>query len=161
MKLRNLITFGGITLSALGVGLAIKSFLPQRFATDPWYEAKEPAAPLDTSTFPQIEVTFLRCGSVTIPEFVAVRGTFSLAPRVISYSAVLVRHPKATFLYDTGLCSDISAFVAGKPLLFRRTLGNFQFEQSLSSHLKSIGIQSKESNLDFALLSHLHWDHVS
>ena len=159
MKLRNLITFGGITLSALGVGLALKSFLPQRFATDPWYEAKEPAAPLDISTLPQVEVTFLRCGSVAIPEFVAVRGAFSLAPRVISHSAVLVRHPKATFLYDTGLCSDISTFVADTSLLFRKTLGNFQLEQSLGSHLKSMGMESID--LDFALLSHLHWDHVS
>src|SRR6266513_15890 len=141
MKLRNLVAFSSITLGTLGAALAIKSFLPQRFATAHWYEAEEPAPPLDTSTFPQVEVMFLRCGSVAIPEF------------------VLVRHPKATFLYDTGLSSDISAFVADRSLLFRKTLGNFQFEKSLSSHLKSMGMES--TDLDFALLSHLHWDHVS
>ena len=158
MKLRNLVAFSSITLGTLGAALAIKSFLPQRFATADWYEAVKPAPPLDTSTFPQVEVTFLRCGSIAIPEFVAVRGAFPPVPRIISHSAVLVRHPKATFLYDTGLCSGISALVADKSLLFRKTIGNFQFEQSLSSHLKNIGM---ESDLDFALLSHLHWDHVS
>src|SRR5712692_7856359 len=159
MKLRNLVAFSSITLGTLGAALAIKSFLPQRFATAHWYEGEEPAPPLDTSTFPQVEVMFLRCGRVAIPEFVAVRGAFSPIPRIISHSAVLVRHPKATFLYDTGLSSDISAFVADRSLLFRKTLGNFQFEQSLSSHLKSMGMGSID--LDFALLSHLHWDHVS
>src|SRR5437588_1808160 len=159
MKLRNLVAFSSITLGTLGAALAFKSFLPQRFATAYWYETEEPAPPLDTSTFPQVEVMFLRCRSVAIPEFVAVRGAFSPIPRIISHSAVLVRHPKATFLYDTGLCSDISAFVADRSLLFRKTLGRFQFEQSLSSHLKSMEMESID--LDFALLSHLHWDHVS
>ena len=181
MKLRNLMAVGSITLGTLGAALAIKSFLPQRFATGHRYETEEPVPPLDTSRFPEVEVTFLRCGSVAIPEFVAVRGAFSPVPRILSHSAVLVRHPKATFLYDTGLCSGISTFVASRSLLFRKILGKFQFEQSLSSHLKRMGMEisapirlandadassfaqarRKESNLDFALLSHLHWDHVS
>jgi glyoxylase-like metal-dependent hydrolase (beta-lactamase superfamily II) len=161
MKLRNLLTLGGITLGAFGLGLVIKSFLPQRFptATAPWYQTREPALPLDTSAFPEVEVSFLRCGSVAIPTPVAVRGAFSLAPCLIAYSAVLVRHPKATFLYDTGLCSDISAFLTDQPLLFRKTLANFKFEQSLADHLRQQGLA--RSDIDFALISHLHWDHVS
>src|SRR5438045_1910505 len=136
MKLRNLVTLGGITLGALGLGLVIKSFLPQRFptATAPWYQRREPALPLDTSAFPEVEVSFLRCGSIAVPEPIAVRGAFSLAPRLIAHSAVLIRHPKATFLYDTGFCSDISVFLADQPFLFRKTLANFKFEQSLTSH---------------------------
>src|ERR1700737_172285 len=91
MKLRKLVTLGGITLSVLGLGMAVKSLMPQQFATFPLQdtgdEVKE-STPLDTSTFPAVEVSFLRCGSVAIPELVAVRGAFSLAPRVISHSAV-------------------------------------------------------------------------
>ncbi len=162
MKLRKLATLGGLTLGAVGLGLAIKSLLPQHFATfppqDTWDKANG-STPLDISTFPTIEVSFLRCGSVAIPELVAVRGAFSLAPRVISHSAVLVRHPKATFLYDTGLSSAIFTYLADQSLFFRKTLANFQLEQSLSNHLQSRGIQ--QSELDFVLLSHLHWDHVS
>ncbi len=184
MKLRKLVTLGGITLGALGLGMAIKSLMPQHFATFPpqdiWDEAKE-STPLDISTFPAIEVSFLRCGSIAIPELVAVRGAFSLAPRVISHSAVLIRHPKATFLYDTGLSSAIFTYLADQSLFFRKTLANFQLEQSLGSHLQSRGIQQSEietqsnndagasrirsvaqrGRLDFVLLSHLHWDHVS
>jgi glyoxylase-like metal-dependent hydrolase (beta-lactamase superfamily II) len=72
---------------------------------------------------------------------------------------VLIRHPRATFLYDTGFCNHISSFLSGTPLLFRKTMGSFHFEQSLSSHLQQLGMQPRD--LDFALISHLHWDHVS
>ncbi|GAC1568508.1 MAG: MBL fold metallo-hydrolase [Ktedonobacteraceae bacterium] len=107
---------------------------------------------------PEVEVSFLRCGGTTIYEWIAVRGGL-FAPLDIAHSAVLVRHPKATFLYDTGLCSDISLYLANRSWLFRKTLGRFALEQSLSSHLKSLGLE--RDGIDFVLLSHLHWDHVS
>lgn len=159
MKLRKLAALSGIAAGALGAGLAIHTFLPQRFPVEaPWYE-KEPAARLDTSALPQIDVAFLRCGSVTLPEAIAVRGASLLVPRVITYSAVLVRHPQATFLYDTGLCANIAEYFADQSLFVRTLLGSFQFEQSLHSHLTAMGIGRAE--IAFTLLSHLHWDHVS
>jgi N-acyl homoserine lactone hydrolase len=161
MKVKQLVTWGGLTLGALGVGivgLAIKSLLPQRFLTDDWVEGK-PGLPLDTTNCPEVEVSFLHCGSISIPEFVATRGAFTLTPRVIAYSAVLIRHPQALFLYDTGLSTDIYTYMVDQTLFFRKTLGNFQFERSLASHLEERGVE--RSDLDFALLSHLHWDHVS
>src|SRR5712691_2802431 len=158
MKLRNWVTLGGLTLGALGVGVGVRSFLPQRWDTVRWPEMEGNAAPLDTSTFPRIDVSFLRCGLATVPELVAVRGAL-FTPCALSYGAVLVRHPRGTFLYDTGLCSDIYTFLVGQPFIFRKTLANFEFEQSLSGHLKRVGVE--RSDLDFAILSHLHWDHVS
>ena len=155
--LRNWLKFGGIAAGAIVLAPLVKSFLPQRFDTESWYETGTPSTAPDLSTFPGMEITFLRCGSTTIPEAIAVRGG-SFAPTVISHSAVLVRHPKATFLYDTGLCSGIFSYLAGQPLLFRKTLANFAFEQSLLSHLVGAGLHA--GAIDFALLSHLHWDHV-
>ncbi len=157
MRIRNLAMVGAVSLGALGVGMAIKSFLPQRFTID--YEQRRPEQLLNSSRFPEIEVTFLQCASVTWPECVMVRGAFSLAPCHIAYSAVLIRHPQATFLYDTGLCGDIYLFLREQPFFFRSTLAKFTFEQSLAGHLKHQGLQS--SDLDFALISHLHWDHIS
>lgn len=153
------------TLGAVGAGLAVKSFLPQRFRLDAWNEydtLPAPAANGDgrSSTgegAPEVEVSFLRCGVTAVPECVAVRGA-GFARIDIAYSAVLVRHPKATFLYDTGLCNDISLYLANQPWLFRNTLASFALEQSLSGHLRLLGL---ERGIDFALLSHLHWDHVS
>lgn len=154
----------GVTAGALGVGMVVKSFLPQRFALDTWdgeaLKLSEERAQESQTTLelPDVDVAFLRCGTATVPEWVAVRGGL-FAPVDISHSAVLVRHPKATFLYDTGLCTDIYAYLANQSFLFRKTLANFVFEQSLSSHLKSLGLE--RGGIDFALLSHLHWDHVS
>jgi N-acyl homoserine lactone hydrolase len=159
MKPRSLFALGSISLATFGVGLALRSFMPQRFDTESWSDIEATTSRDNTATLPEVDITFLRCGSVTIPGFIAVRGTLSFAPRVISHSAVLIRHPKATFLYDTGLCAEVSAYVEQQPLLFRKTLGNFRLEQSLTSHLQQL--QMTAHDIDFVLLSHLHWDHVS
>ncbi len=159
MKLRNWVKLGALSLGTLGMAFAIKSFLPQRFDTTEWPTPKQRVAPPAMASLPAIEVEFLRCGSVTIPECIAVRGALSVAPRVISHSAVLIRHPRATFLFDTGLCADVYTYLINQSLLFRKTLANFTLEQPLRNHLQRLGIGYGE--LDFALLSHLHWDHVS
>ena len=162
MKRRNWVALAAAAAGAVSIGLAAKSFLPQRFQLDTWDDTFPLLAPAEqkesggSAELPEVEVSFLRCGLTTVPECVAVRGGL-LAPVDIAYSAVLVRHPKATFLYDTGLCNDISLYLANQPWLFRNTLANFAHEQSLNGHLRSLGL---EQGIDFALLSHLHWDHV-
>jgi N-acyl homoserine lactone hydrolase len=157
VKIRNLALAGAISLGAVGAGLALKSFLPQKFPV--MHELEQPERMLDTAAFPAIEVSFLRCGSVTWPEAVMVRGTSLLAPCRVGYSAVLIRHPKAIFLYDTGLGGDIYLFLREQSLFFRSTLARFTFEQSLAGHLQRLGVRL--SDLDFALISHLHWDHIA
>ena len=159
MKLRNWVKLGALSLGTFGMGLAVKSFLPQRFPTAGWPTAQERTVRPDVASLPAVEIEFLRCGSVTIPECIAVRGAMSFAPRMITHSAVLIRHPRATFLYDTGLCADVYTYLVSQSLLFRKTLANFTLEQSLHDHLQRLGIGY--GDLDFALLSHLHWDHVS
>ena len=156
MQLRHWLALGGGALSALGAGLLLNSFLPQKFATVDTV-AQEPI--LKREALPDIDVTFLRCGSVAVPEFLVVRGAFSLAPRKISHSAVLIRHPKGTFLYDSGLCTDIDLFLLDQSWFFSQTLGKFKKEQSIGNHLQQLNIRLKD--LDFVLLSHLHWDHVA
>ncbi len=158
MKLRNWLTLGGVTLGAVGAGLMINSFLPQHFLTTKGDETLESVL-CDRTSLPDVEVSFLRCGSQDIPEFVAVRGAFSAASCLLAHSAVLVRHPRGTFLYDSGLCTDIALFLMDQSLFFKRTLGGFVLEQPIGSHLQRQGIGTDE--LAFVLVSHLHWDHVS
>lgn len=157
MKLPHWLTLGGVTLGVLGTGLVARTFLPLHLATD--ISGEQTGGELPTSLLPDVEVTFLRCGSNTAPACLAVRGTYSLAPRRIAYSAVLIRHPKGTFLYDTGLCANIQHFLKDQPLWFRTVFGNFVMELPIGVHLQQQGM--KPQDLDFVLLSHLHWDHVS
>ena len=155
MKRQNWIALTSAALGAVGAGLVVKTFLPQRFRLDAWNEYGALPAPAANGVgrssggeeLPEVEVSFLRCGVTTVPECVAVRGGL-LAPVEMAYSAVLVRHPKATFLYDTGLCNDISLYLANQPWLFRHTLASFALEQSLSGHLRALGL---ERGIEFAL----------
>lgn len=155
MKFRKVVTIAGLAAGAVGVGYIARSLLPQRFDLEVW-TASSPSTKVEG--LPEVEVSFLRCGTAIVPEWVAVRGGL-LAPVELAHSSVLIRHPRATFLYDTGFSTDIYLYLANQSLIFRKTLAKFAFEQSLASHLQGHGLQ--RSDLDFALLSHLHWDHVS
>jgi N-acyl homoserine lactone hydrolase len=158
MSLRNWTLLAATIPAAIGAGLVIRDLVPERWKMSPDPDDTTTKRPRDMAGLPSIEVTFLRCGHATVPELVAIRGG-SLNRVVLAHSAVLVRHPKATFLYDTGLCGDIGAYLASQSLVFRQTLGKFNFECSLGAYLRHLGIAP--SDLAFALLSHLHWDHVS
>ena len=155
--LRRAATLAALSAGAVGAGIALNSLLPRRFAT--WYTPQEQTFHKSSSSFPSIDITILRCASVIVPEWIAVRGAFSLAPRLIAHSAVLVRHPKATFLYDTGIASTIDRYFQNQSFRFKQTLGKFTMEQSIASHLQHLSLKPRD--LDFVLLSHLHWDHVS
>lgn len=159
MKRHDWALLAGTVTVATGAGVVIRNVLPERWTIPPDKHESLDVSWQDTASLPSIDVTFLRCGLSVVPELVVVRGG-SLIKRVpIAHSAVLVRHPDATFLYDTGLCGDIGSELTGQPLVFRRTLGRFIFERSLRAHLDQLNLAP--SDLAFALLSHLHWDHVS
>jgi N-acyl homoserine lactone hydrolase len=157
MSVRNWIRIGALSLGLAGLGWAAKSFFPASFSLDEPLASNKPT--LLPASLPSVEVEFLRCGFTTAPEFLAVRGSLSFAPRAISHSAVLIRHPQATFLYDTGLSGDIYLYLENQSLYFRQVLARFTFETSLRGHLLAHNLEPRD--LDFVFLSHLHWDHVS
>lgn len=158
MKLRKWLTLGGLTLSSVGAAAAVNSFLPRSILTHASYERKADAGSVPT-VLPDIEVAFLRCGMVTVPEWLTVRGVFSSAPQTIAYSAVLIKHPQGTFLYDTGFCEDLPLFMLDQSFFFTHTVGQYKQEKSIYAHLDDLHM--KPADLDFILLSHLHWDHVA
>lgn len=157
VKLRRWLALGGTALGVLGASLLARTFLP--LCLDTGVPAEPEAERLLGGSLPDVEVSFLRCGSTAAPACFAVRGAFSLAPRMLAHSAVLIRHPKATFLYDTGLCADIHHFLKDQPLWFRKVLGSYVMEMPIGMHLQQQDLEPQD--LDFAIMSHLHWDHVS
>ncbi|PZW36503.1 glyoxylase-like metal-dependent hydrolase (beta-lactamase superfamily II) [Thermosporothrix hazakensis] len=148
---RRWLQLGAISLGVVGAGVIVKSFIPPTIELEGAESAPEN---WQRHNLPEIDISFFRCGSTQVPEWLLQQGVLSWRPRTIAHSAVLIRHPRATFLYDTGLCEAISIrFIAEQSPFFRRTLGRLTQEKSLSELLGGI-------SLDFALLSHLHWDHV-
>jgi N-acyl homoserine lactone hydrolase len=158
MNLRNWALLAGAIPVAIGAGLVARALLPEQWPVPIDADDAPAEGPQNTANLPSVEVMFLRCGVTQVPELVAIRGG-SLKRVAIAHSAVLVRHPAATFLYDTGMCGEIQSYLARQSFMFRQTLGRFAFERSLGAHLADLGLAA--SNIDFALLSHLHWDHVS
>lgn len=160
MKLQGWLKLAGFSLGAFASAKAVSSFLPERFPSLDRPVSQIISQPIvaERSNWPEIDVSFLRCGTIQVPEAIAIRGGSLLKTRTNTLGAVLIRHPRGTFLYDTGLSTTLNRYLPDTPFLFRHTLAAFDFEQSLQSHLRFRGLQPRD--LDFALISHLHWDHV-
>lgn len=75
----------------------------------------------------------------------------------IGFPAILVRHPAATLLIDTGLGIHAREQFAKNPFWWRAILS---FEQTASTRAV---LDSAEPELDIDLVvpTHLHWDHAS
>lgn len=160
MKQQAWLKLAGLSIGAFVAAKAVSSFLPQRFPSLVKSDSRFVpfSAPAERSSWPEIGVSFLRCGTIRAPEAVLIRGGSLLKMRTNALGAVLIQHPRGTFLYDTGLSTAVYRYLPDMSFLFRHTLAAFEFEQSLQSHLQGRGLRPRD--IDFALLSHLHWDHV-
>ncbi len=71
----------------------------------------------------------------------------------------LIRHPKGTLLWDTGL-PDAAASWFQRNLYWLLSLGeiNVRLDRTLGEQLEEIGVAP--GDIDFLALSHLHTDHV-
>lgn len=80
------------------------------------------------------------------------------APNLIN--AFVVRHPKATFLVDPGVCVDVvDRAVAELPWILRVAVKPRRDVIDIRQALALAGID--DTSIDFALPTHLHWDHVA
>lgn len=84
-------------------------------------------------------------------------GSWSLS-RVGAHSAILIRHPLGTILFDTGLGRSINAqFVEDMPFWIKPFMAYEKHQPArdlLASATADIPVQ-------IIVLSHMHWDHVS
>ena len=85
-----------------------------------------------------------------------------MTPRSIrnAMTAFVVEHPQATFVIDPGICTHVRArAVAELPLPLRLVVTPPSNVLDLGTSLELAGIPA--DRLDFALPTHLHWDHVA
>ena len=74
--------------------------------------------------------------------------------------AALVEHPAARFLVDPALCADVHRRVLPElPTLLRSVVAPDRSVTGLPEALAAAGVAP--GGIDFALPTHLHWDHVS
>lgn len=75
-------------------------------------------------------------------------------------TAFVVRHPRATFVIDPGICRDVlPRAIAELPLALRVVVKPPSGVLDLIASMEQAGLAP--TDLDFALPTHLHWDHVA
>ncbi|MGH3562775.1 MAG: MBL fold metallo-hydrolase [Mycobacterium sp.] len=105
-----------------------------------------------------VTVTALPQVPRSVPTPVIVEGKF--APRRIqnSLTSFVVTHPKATFIVDPAVCMDVEhRAIAQIPAVLRAAVRPPTDTIPTITALERLA----DTNLDFALPTHAHWDHVS
>jgi glyoxylase-like metal-dependent hydrolase (beta-lactamase superfamily II) len=142
-------------------GLLAYSFAPRKIDVKA-YEAEtttfNPPENLNAALLPETTLSLIKCGKMTSRESFVYRGGSWSRQYESGMAAILVRHPKAVFLFDTGFGKNVDEHVKSIPFLMRK-LTKYDKEQSAASQLERHGIRPDQ--IDMILISHSHWDHVS
>ncbi|MFC8800711.1 MBL fold metallo-hydrolase [Promicromonospora sp. NPDC057138] len=112
----------------------------------------EPSAAVTLTAFAQV--------ARPVPTFAIVRGVRKPARVLSSMTSFLVRHPSATFLIDPAICDGVRDRVLPQlPQPMRAVVTPPADVISVTGSLDDLGIPPED--IDFALPTHLHWDHVA
>lgn len=134
-----------VALAAWGVTVALPA-------------AGKPAASPAPDRVPRIEVSILNTGTLKNLEAVFCETGSWLRMRQGTIMAVLVRHPRGTFLFDAGYGAQAKEQYALFPW-WARPLVDFRQSADTASILRHGGIQPKD--IRWIIPSHMHWDHAS
>jgi glyoxylase-like metal-dependent hydrolase (beta-lactamase superfamily II) len=113
---------------------------------------------VNTSTLPVLTLSLIKCGKMMSKQVFVYRGGSWSENYESGMAAVLVHHPKATFLFDTGFGSNVDEDIKSIPSLMQ-ALTKYDKETSAAAQLRDHGIDP--ASIKMALISHSHWDHIS
>jgi len=125
-----------------------------KYATPTFYKTNYPEGNNVNFSLSIIETGFAK----TLEAFVF-RGGSLFKTRKLSHVSILIQHPKGTFVFDTGLGSNIEKQFHDKFSFLDRQM--FKFTRLTS--LKETLVENKFNlnKIDFIIPSHLHFDHAS
>jgi glyoxylase-like metal-dependent hydrolase (beta-lactamase superfamily II) len=98
----------------------------------------------------------LKMGTTHAPRCAAAGESSCWSWTDLVHAAYLVRHPRGTFLIDSGFSSHGQQDV-GRFNFWDRFLFGYHDERGLRAALNEVGMDQP----DFVLLTHAHWDHTS
>jgi glyoxylase-like metal-dependent hydrolase (beta-lactamase superfamily II) len=104
-----------------------------------------------------IRLYALDCGHASFKDsgFFSDTGEYDGKPGAVAVPCFLVRHPKGTLLWDTGLSDKI----AESPNGVEHDGIHMSMARTLASQLKELGLSA--SDVTYLAFSHLHFDHTS
>lgn len=118
---------------------------------------KQPFVAPTTRVVTDISIAFLYTGGTSASESMIFEGGRTFCCHQTVFVAVLVKHPEATFLFDTGLGENIDGQFADNSC-FSKMLLSYEKGRSAYSQLKE---QQIVDDIKMIIPSHLHWDHAS
>ncbi len=151
------------------VGVAVAALLVAGVAFLAWQDRPLDAAMAGLADIPAewptarppqgLAFSVLRTGeSAGTVEALVVAGGRWFTPRRPVHSAVLVRHPQGTLLFDTGLGRDVERQFSVNGVIDREFFG-YRAEEPAQAQLARHGVAP--ASLMAIIPSHMHWDHVS
>jgi len=116
------------------------------------------SAPAQETKKPELRLSMMVTATVMAPEAVMFEGGSWFKSRKMGHSAILLCHPDALLMFDTGLGRDIDQQFKAMPFYLKPL---FSYE-ILKPATEQLDIESfcPGRKLQIAL-SHLHWDHAS
>lgn len=154
LNMRALLVCGIFLLKGCGSIEVNLSAEDNRFYPDA--RLKQPAS------LPPVSLSILRTAKISTLDALAVSGGNWTQTREMSHTAVLVQHPKATLLFDSGLGSQIDTqFKQSMPFWLKPFMQYEQLGTAQSILAAAMPEQRSEKLVDTIILSHLHWDHAS
>lgn len=107
-----------------------------------------------------VALTPLVQAEVSAPIAIVAEGVRTLRSTPLTMATFLVRHPAATFLVDPAMCAGVHRRVLAElPFPVPLLVSPAQPVRGLSEVLASQDLTG--ADIDFALPTHLHWDHVA
>jgi glyoxylase-like metal-dependent hydrolase (beta-lactamase superfamily II) len=106
-----------------------------------------------------VTVTALPQAPRPVPTAMIVEGTFRPARVENSLTSFIVKHPQATFIVDPAVCIDAGRrAIAQLPAVLRAAV---RPPADTIPTITALNRLPEAPQLDFALPTHAHWDHVS
>jgi N-acyl homoserine lactone hydrolase len=112
----------------------------------------------NTGTLPEVTLSLIKCGKMMSKQVFVYRGGSWSENYDSGMAAVLVRHPKVTFLFDTGFGVNVDEHIETIPSLMQ-ALTKYDKETSAATQLREHGVDP--ASIKMAIISHSHWDHIS
>ena len=149
-----------LIILVVSIALLGYSFLPARLDVNAYKsdDTFQSSAVGDPASLPEVTLSVIECGKMKSKQsFVFLGGSWS-ADYYSGMAAVLIRHPKATLLFDAGFGANVDEHFKNAPRLMR-ALTSYDKETNAASQLQEHGIAPAQINS--IILSHGHWDHIS
>jgi N-acyl homoserine lactone hydrolase len=145
----------------VGLGLLASTFTAKRIDVEAYTDDSDTfvtGEKFDAAKLPETTLSIIKCGKMMSKQAFIYRGGSWSETYESGMAAALIRHPKATFLFDTGFGSNVDAHIKTIPALMQ-AMTKYDKETSAAAQLQAQGISPND--IKMAIISHSHWDHIS